>query len=73
MAFAHTIHTSHGFAPARGKPTRGFFRIVLDALMLARQHEAEREIALYLERSGGKFTDESEREIERLLMKRASW
>jgi hypothetical protein len=73
MAFAHTVFTTHGFAPAHSKRKRGFFRSLLDAMILARQHEAEREIARYLDRSGDKFTDESEREIERLLMKRPNW
>lgn len=74
MAFAHTF-PSHGFAPARSRraPKRSIFRIVLDALILSRQREAERKIADYLERTGGKFTDESEREIERLLTKHANW
>ena len=74
MAFAHTVITTHRFAPASSRTKKtGFFRSLLDAMILARQQEAEREIARYLERSGGKFTDESERDIERLLMKRASW
>jgi hypothetical protein len=34
----------------------------------ARLRQAEREIALYLSRTGGKFTDESEREIERRFL-----
>jgi hypothetical protein len=73
MAFAHTVLTTHRFAPARSEPKRGFFRSLLDAMMLARQHDAQREIARYLQSTGGKFTDESEREIERLLMNRPSW
>lgn len=46
-------------------PRRGFFTRVLDAMMAARMRQAEREIAHYLADTGGKFTDESEREIER--------
>jgi hypothetical protein len=34
----------------------------------ARLRQAEREIALYLNRTGGKFTDEGEREIERRFL-----
>jgi DNA primase catalytic subunit len=45
---------------------RGFFRWLADAIMLSRQRQAEREIARYL--SGGKFTDETEREIERRFL-----
>ncbi len=73
MAFAHTVFTTHGFAPTRSERKRGFFRSLLDAMVLARQQEAEREIARYLASTGGKFTDEAEREIERLMMKRPSW
>ena len=38
----------------------------VDAMMLARQRQADREIARYLQNS--KFTDEAEREIERLFL-----
>jgi hypothetical protein len=74
MAFAPAF-PSHGFAPSRAhrKPKRSIFRDLIDAMILARQREAERQIADYLERTGGKFTDESEREIERRLMQRANW
>ena len=48
-------------APARG---RGLWRRIFEAIVAARQRDAEREIALYLERTGGKFTDDVEREIE---------
>jgi hypothetical protein len=34
----------------------------------ARLRQAEREIALYLERTGGKLTDSAEREIERRFL-----
>ena len=45
---------------------RGFFRRFAHAMMLARQRQADREIARYLQNS--KFTDEAEREIERLFL-----
>jgi hypothetical protein len=44
----------------------GFFRRFVDAMVLARQRQADREIARYLQNS--KFTDEAEREIERLFL-----
>ena len=44
---------------------RGLWRRLFDAMIEARQRQAEREIALYLQRTGGKFTDEIEREIGR--------
>ena len=50
--------------PARTRP--GFFRWFVDAMMLSRQRQAEREIARYL--SNSKFTDEAEREIERRFL-----
>jgi len=53
-------------APARTRP--GFFRRFLDAMMQSRQRQADREIERYLQNS--KFTDETEREIERLFLSR---
>ena len=55
--------------PARGK---GLFARVIDAMMVSRQRDAEREIARYIAGSGGKFTDETEREIERRFLSTAS-
>jgi hypothetical protein len=49
-------------------PRRTFFTRVLDAMMASRMRQAEREIAHYLADTGGKFTDESEREIERRFL-----
>ena len=46
---------------------RGFFRRAFDAMVEARRHAAEREIAAFVERSGGKFTDDAERGIDRIL------
>jgi hypothetical protein len=48
---------------------RNRFRVfgwLADAMMLARQRQAEREIARYL--NNGKFTDQVEREIERRFL-----
>ena len=42
------------------------WRMVRDALVEARQAQVDREIENYLASTGGKFTDESEREIERI-------
>jgi hypothetical protein len=44
---------------------RGALRRLLDAIEQANTRKAEREIARYLGGPGAKFTDESEREIER--------
>ena len=43
-------------------------RRLLDRLMAARMRQAEREIAAYLQAGGGRFTDETEREIERRFL-----
>jgi hypothetical protein len=75
MAFVHAF-PSNGFAPTRARkaPKKlGLFRSLLNAMIVARQNQAEQKIAEYLERTGGKFTDEAEREIERLHMTRANW
>lgn len=46
----------------------GIFRRIVMAMQAARLRQAEREIAFYLATRGGKFTDESEREIERRFL-----
>src|ERR1043165_3655311 len=60
------LHFALTEAPVEDQP--GFFKRLLVAMMASRQAQAEREIATFLRASGGKFTDESEREIERLLL-----
>jgi hypothetical protein len=59
------------------KPTRSgrsVWRRFITALMDSRQRQADREIARFLASSGGKFTDETEREIERrILTDRTRW
>ncbi|MCF8476460.1 MAG: hypothetical protein K9G60_05485 [Pseudolabrys sp.] len=55
-------------APAKAPAKRGFFSRVLDQMMAARMRQAEREVARYLADTGGKFTDEAEREIERRFL-----
>ena len=52
---------------AKRRPLRGALRRLLDAIEAANMRKAERQIARYLGGPGAKFTDESEREIERLL------
>jgi hypothetical protein len=70
MAYTSTAPRDLAYA----KPTLppkvrvGFFRRMLDAMMAARLRQAEREIATYLADTGGKFTDEAEREIERRFL-----
>jgi hypothetical protein len=52
-------------------PGRSIWRRLLDAIVVARQHHAEREVRRYLEGTGGKFTDTVEREIEERLWPRS--
>ncbi|MFN3657316.1 MAG: hypothetical protein ACK4UO_08700 [Pseudolabrys sp.] len=66
MAYAHTV-----FAPRHlpaTAPKTGFFSRLFAAMQEARLRQAEREIAAYIVRSGGKFTDETERDIERRFL-----
>ena len=64
------------YSPAKARSSvaqkRGFFARLLAAMAAARLRQAEREITLYLDRSGGKFTDEAEREIERRFLSGSS-
>jgi hypothetical protein len=53
---------------AKSRPKRGLFGRLLDGMMAARLRQAEREVARYLADTGGKFTDEAEREIERRFL-----
>jgi len=67
MAYAPYTVAQRDFIAETPAPTRpGIFRRFFDALMLSRQRQADREIARYLNNS--KFTDEAEREIERLFL-----
>lgn len=61
-----TVATRDLIAGTRPRTRFKFFRRLADAMMLARQRQAEREIARYLNNT--KFTDEAEREIERLFL-----
>lgn len=51
---------------------RGRFHRFLDAVMKARQRQADREIARFLQARGGRLTDEAEREIERRFLRPSS-
>lgn len=71
MAF-HTEVLNPAQAIAESAPrTRksGFFARALAAMMESRQRQANREIAQYLALTGGKLTDEVEREIERRYLR----
>jgi hypothetical protein len=74
MAYAPLALALQGLAlpqtPARKGP--GLFTLLFAAMAASRQRQADREIARYLAGSGGKFTDETEREIERRFLYGAS-
>jgi uncharacterized membrane protein YccC len=67
MAYAPLTVAKGGFAAETPSRNRfGFFRRLVNAMMISRQRQAEREIARYL--SSHRFTDEAEREIERRFL-----
>ena len=64
MAYVRYTSATRGFVSDKAERKRtGFFRWLANAIYVSRQRQVEREIALYLR--NGKFTDETEREIER--------
>jgi hypothetical protein len=70
LVFSQTYVAPRSAAAARSttEPRRGFFTRFLDALMAARMKQAEQEIARYIAATGGKFTDDTERVIERRFL-----
>ena len=69
MAYAPAAITARDIAisqPAARR--RGLMSRLLDALVAARTRQAEQEIAAFLAKGGGRFTDETEREIERRFL-----
>ena len=74
MAYVHSALTARDVLTAERKSglkterKPGLLRRLIVAMQEARLRQAEREIALYLSRTGGRFTDESEREIERRFL-----
>jgi hypothetical protein len=73
MAYARTAGELQTFVAGTRKPkivsknARGFVRRVFDAMADGRRRSAEHEIAAYLRGRGQTLTDETEREIERIL------
>ena len=68
MAYAPIALALHDIAVPAAPARKSLVSRFLAALMEARQQQAEREIARYIDSCGGKFTDESEREIERRFL-----
>jgi hypothetical protein len=70
MAYARSAIAPRDFAVPENSPRtkrRGVFRRLLAAIEESNMRRAEREIERYL-RGCGKFTDETEREIERRFL-----
>jgi hypothetical protein len=72
MAYAsHALAPSDTVLTPTAAPARqGFFKRFIRALYEARLRQAEREIALYIGRTGGRLTDTVEREIEQRYLAR---
>ena len=71
MAYVPSTVVTRNFVtetPARARPV--LFRWLATAMMESRRRQADREIAHYL--GNGKFTDETEREIERRFLSSSS-
>ena len=73
MAYAPIALALHDIAVAAAPARKSIVSRFLTALIEARQLQAEREIARYIDSCGGKFTDESEREIERRFLSAPRW
>ena len=67
MAYAHTVYAPRAVGLPK-KPAHASIRSLFSRLaryiVEANMRYVERQIALYLESTGGKFTDSTEREIE---------
>ena len=57
-----------------GEPTKkpGLLRRFFDAVSQSRQRQVDREIAAYLANTGGRLTDNSEREMMQMIT-RSNW
>lgn len=70
MAYAPSAVAPRDFAPTHAPASngRGLLRRFFDAMMASRQRQVDREIARYIHDIGGKFTDDTEREIDRRFL-----
>lgn len=76
MAYAPTAVAPRiaEFKQEAGRPARrAFWLRLLDAVAESNKRKAEREIARYLGAPGARFTDETEREIERRFFAKSNW
>jgi hypothetical protein len=51
----------------------GILRRIVDAIVETRQKQADRDIARFLARSGGRLTDDMEREMTQRLLHTGNW
>jgi len=69
MAYAHTAfappHAFQSASPVSRGPSRSLISRLFHAFSDAQMRRMDQEIARYLESTGGRFTDSTEREIER--------
>jgi hypothetical protein len=70
MAYAPSAVAPRDFAPTHAPASNGhgLLRRFLDAMIESRQRQVDREIARFIHDNGGKFTDNTEREIERRFL-----
>jgi hypothetical protein len=71
MAYAtdHLEFARYYDPAARKAGHRGLLRRAYDALHASRQRQADRDIAAYVERSGGRLSDSIERELMDRVMR----
>ena len=69
---ANVLTTTGAWLSAPTKKT-SFFARLFRAHIEARQRHADRLVAQYLATHGNKFTDDAERQIERLLHRGGRW
>ena len=70
MAYTTSALSPSDLALARPdtRAKRNLFEQLIDAIIVSHQKQTDREIARYITGSGGKITDEMEREIERRFL-----
>jgi hypothetical protein len=76
MAYVPTANGLHNLTSTKAPVAKrvSLFSMLIAAMAESRRRQAEREIARYFRNAGGKFTDEAERDIERVfLSKGAMW
>jgi hypothetical protein len=68
MAYVQSAVSPRDFPENAPRAKRSWLSRLLDALERASMRQAEREVARYLRANGGKFTDETERDLSRRFL-----